>query len=66
MKIEDARSLPPKAQEAIRIKAFETVISGNKQVEIAPLFGITRQALGKWVKVYRESGSKVLKTKRQG
>ena len=45
MKTKDARSLPPKAQEVIRIKAVEAVISGNKQVEIAQLFGITRQAL---------------------
>lgn len=66
MKTKDARSLPPKAQEVIRIKAVEAVISGNKQVEIAQLFGITRQALGKWVKRYRENGSKALKAKRQG
>jgi transposase len=66
MKTKDARSLPPKAQEAIRIKAVEAVISGKKQVEIAQLFGITRQALGKWVKAYRENGSKALKAKRQG
>ena len=66
MRIKDARSLSPKAQEAIRIKAVEAVVSGNKQVEIAKLFGITRQALGKWVKAYRENGSKALKAKRQG
>ena len=66
MKIKDARSLSPKAQEAIRIKAVEAVISGNKQVEISQLFGITRQALGKWVKAYKENGSKALKAKRQG
>jgi len=66
MKTKDARSLTPKAQEVIRIKAVEAVISGNKQVEIAQLFGITRQALGKWVKRYRENGSKALKAKRQG
>jgi hypothetical protein len=42
MKIKYACSLPPKAQEAIRIKAVEAVISGKKQVEIAQLFSITR------------------------
>lgn len=66
MKTKDARSLPPKAQEAIRIKAVEAVISGKKQVEISQIFGITRQALGKWVKAYRENGIKALKAKRQG
>lgn len=66
MKTKDARSLPPKAQEAIRIKAVEAVISGKKQVEVSQIFGITRQALGKWVKAYRGNGIKALKAKRQG
>jgi transposase len=66
MKTKDARSLPSKAQEAIRIKAVEAVISGKKQVEVSQIFGITRQALGKWVKAYRENGIKALKAKHQG
>ena len=61
MKTKDARSLPQKAQETIRIKAVEAVISGKKQVEIAQHFGITCQALNKWVKAYQENASKALK-----
>jgi len=34
-------------QEAIRIKAVVAVVSGKSQVEVAEIFGITRQALGK-------------------
>ena len=63
---DDARSLSASAQEAIRIKALQAVLAGKKQVEVATIFTVTRQALGKWVKAYREKGIKALKAKRQG
>lgn len=66
MRIKDARSLPPVAQEDIRRKAIKAVLSGTKQVEAAALFGVTRQAVGKWVKAYRQGGGKAIKAKRQG
>ncbi|MDF1527107.1 MAG: winged helix-turn-helix domain-containing protein, partial [bacterium] len=66
MKINDARSLPPIAQEDIRVKAVKAVNEGQKQVEVARIFGVTRQAVGNWVKAYRENGKKALKAKRQG
>lgn len=66
MKINDARSLPPIAQEDIRVKAVKAVNEGRKQVEVARIFGVTRQAVGNWVKAYRENGKKALKAKRQG
>jgi len=66
MKKKDARSISPSAQEAIRIKSVEAVQAGEKQVEVAELFGVTRQALGKWVKTYRQKGIRALKAKRQG
>lgn len=62
----DARSLSASAQEAIRIKAVKAVLTGKKQVEVAKIFNVTRQALGKWVKAYRQKGIKGLKAKRQG
>ncbi len=65
-KITDARSLSTKTQEAIRIKAIEAVQNGGKQVHVASLFGVTRQALGKWVKSYRENGINAIRAKRQG
>ena len=66
MKTYDARSLPSIAQEDLRKKAIKTVLSGKKQVEVAEIFGVTRQAVGKWVKAYREGGKKALKAKRRG
>ncbi len=66
MKIRDARSLPAVAQEDLRRRAVKAVLDGRRQVEVAKIFGVTRQAVGKWVKAYREGGEKALKAKRQG
>lgn len=62
----DARSLPPKAQESIRRLAVRAVLEGKKQVEVAQMYGVTRQAVGKWVQAHRLSGLEALKAKRQG
>jgi len=66
MKIKDARSLPIIAQADLRKKAVQGVLNGAKQVEIAKLFGVTRQSVGKWVAHYREGGRKRLEAKRRG
>jgi len=66
MKIQDARSLPTVAKEDLRRKAVKAVVDGRTQVEVAQLLGVTRQAVGNWMKTYRESGAKSLKAKRQG
>lgn len=66
MKIRDARSLPTVAQEDLRCKEVKAVLEGKKQVEIAKIFGVTRQAVGKWVKAYREGGTRILKAKPKG
>lgn len=66
MKTLDARSLPSIAQEDLRRKAIQAVLSGKKQVEVAEILGVTRQAVGKWVKAYREGGKKALTAKRRG
>ena len=66
MKIQDARSLPAVAQEDLRRKAVKAVLDGKTQVEVAKLFGVTRQAAGKWLKKYRESGIKGLNARQQG
>ena len=66
MKHKDARSLSPSAQQEIRIRAVKAVLEGRKQVEVAQLFGVTRQALGNWVKAYKEYGEQGLQAKRQG
>lgn len=62
----DARTLSPKAQESIRRLAVQAVLEGKKQVEVAKMYGVTRQAVGKWVKASRMNGAKALKAKPQG
>ena len=42
------------------------VRSGMSQVEAARVFGVTRQAIGRWVGSFRESGVKALRAKRRG
>jgi len=66
MKIRDFRSLPPEGQEDIRRKAVRAVLNGRTQVETAGLFGVTRQAVCTWVRLYRDDGVKALRARRRG
>jgi transposase len=62
----DARSWTSEAQEKIRSQAVKAVLAGMKQVDAAKTFGVTRQAVGKWIASYRNSGTKALKAKVKG
>ncbi len=62
----DFRSLPPEAQEEIRRKTIQAVLGGMTQIEAAKLFGVTRQAVGGWVKTYNQAGVKGLRAQRRG
>ena len=62
----DARTLPSIAQEDLRRKVLQGILEGKKQVEVARLFGVTRQAVGKWVKKYREGGARALRARKRG
>lgn len=42
------------------------VRSGMSQVEAARVFGVTRQAVGRWVGTFREEGTRALRAKRRG
>jgi len=66
VKITDARSLPSIAQEDLRQKAVKAVMDGKKQVEVAKILGVTRQAVGKWINKFRQGGNKSLKAKQKG
>ncbi len=66
MKTSDVRSLSISAQETIRIKAVAAVMGGMKQVAVATVFGVTRQAVGRWVKAYRQGGEVALKARKEG
>ena len=54
------------AQQDLRLKAVTAVLAGKKQVEVAEVLGVTRQAVGKWVKAYREGGFNALKARKRG
>lgn len=62
----DARTLPSIAQEDLRQKVLRTILEGKKQMEAAQIFGVTRQAVGKWVKKYREGGARALRARKRG
>lgn|SRR5512143_271237 len=66
MKIKDTRSLPPIAQEDLRRKAIQAIADGMTQEEAGKLFGVSRQAVNKWVKRYREGGKRALRAGRRG
>lgn len=59
----DARSLDQSAQETLRIKAVKAILSGETQERVAELFGVTRQAVGKWWAAYDEGGVVALRKK---
>ena len=54
------------AQEELRREAIQAILDGRTQAEVARRCGVTRQAVCKWVKAYREKGDEGLKTKRSG
>jgi len=62
----DARSLSSESQEVLRNKTIEAIKRGMSQVEAARLFGVTRQAVGRWVKKYRVSGLRSLTARKKG
>ena len=62
----DARSLSSETQEALRRRAVAVVVAGMKQVEAARIFGVTRQAVGIWVKKYRTGGAGALRAGKKG
>jgi transposase len=66
MKTKDFRSLSPQSQEDIRRKAVQAVLSGRSRTEVAALFGVTRQAVHAWMRLYKEGGAKALKANRRG
>lgn len=66
MTIQDARSLPSHVQRKLRERALELFLKGTAQVKIAATLGVTRQAVGNWVKAYKLAGKGALKGKQQG
>ena len=62
----DARSLAPAAQAALRLRAVKAVEGGMTQEDAAKVFGVTRQAVGRWVKAWRAGGEAALAERKRG
>lgn len=62
----DARSLKPDAQAALRQRAVKAVLDGMTQTKAAKVFGVTRQAVGKWMKAWRRGGKRALAARKRG
>lgn len=62
----DFRRLPSVAQEDIRRKAVHAVLGGTRRCAAATLFGVTRQAIRKWMRLYEGGGEKALLAKPRG
>jgi len=46
--------------------AIKAVLNGQKQVELAKIFGVSRNTIGRWVKAYRDGGISALQGKPRG
>ena len=62
----DFRSLGQGAQEAIRIRAVESVKAGMGKCRAGEVFGVSRRAISKWMRAERQGGGKALKAKARG
>jgi transposase len=61
--MKDARSLDQSAQETLRIRAVKALLKGKTQEQVAEIFGVTRQAVGKWWAAYGDGGLPALRKK---
>ena len=67
MELEDARSLSPQAQQALRKRAVLAVVEqGRTQGKVAQELGVTRTAVNQWVQRYRAQGETALAARKQG
>lgn len=66
MENQDARSLTPAAQEALRRRAVKALLSGQRQKDVAKIFGVSTTALKNWMRLYRQDGEKALTPRKRG
>src|SRR5882762_4077668 len=66
MKTQDARSLPAKAQEALRLRVVKAVRDGLTQTEAARLFGVARGTVNGWMDLWAQQGARALRARRRG
>ena len=66
MKTQDFRSLAPEAQQAIRMRAVNSVLNGATQVSVAAMFSVSTEAIRQWMRRYEEGGLTALKARKRG
>jgi len=66
MNTQDFRALIPQAQEDLRRKAVKAVLAGRTRIEVAEVFGVTREAVGGWIQKHRAGGASALCAKPRG
>lgn len=66
MQATDARKLSPEGQADLRRRVVAAVGSGMSQQAAARVFGISRRAVGVWVRAHRENGPDALNPGRRG
>jgi transposase len=62
----DNRNLSPEQQEVLRQKAVAAVLTGEKQVHVARMLGVSSWSVGQWVRKAKRKGVASLKAKRRG
>lgn len=66
MGTKDFRSLSSEAQEELRRKAVRAVLRGKSRVDVALIFGVTRESVGAWVGRYKDGGGREIEARRRG
>jgi len=61
--VRDARGYDHQTLEQMRIRAIESVQSGEHPVDVARILGVKRQVVYKWLAMYRAGGWDALKAK---
>jgi len=63
---QDARSLSQESQKDLRMRVVHAIVEGMKQTEAVRVFQVSRAAICKWMKQYREGGWKALRSRPKG
>lgn len=64
---QDARTLAPNAQEALRRRAVAALVEGQMtQTQAAKTFGVSRKTIWMWLKAHREGGDAALASHKRG
>jgi len=66
MRKDDARSLTPSAQEALRRRVVKAIGRGMSQSEAGRVFGVSRQSINSWLRQFRTRGVVGLRARKRG